>query len=227
MTWAWVTGASRGIGRSTALQLAQRGTDLVLLGRSSSPLMDLLLRLSELGVQAKFAEVELSDADSTVRACREQLQQQGTPDVVVHSAGVIERRAVEQLSLDSWNHQMAVNLRAPFLISRELLPSMRAQRRGRLIHVGSISSTLGAAQASAYCAAKWGLVGFMKSLAEELRDSGVMTLAILPGSVDTDMLQGSGFAPRMSADDVARTIVHYALEAPLAHNGSVVEMFGI
>ena len=122
---------------------------------------------------------------------------------------------------------MAINLRAPFLITRELLPSLRAKRQGRIIHVASISATLGTANASAYCASKWGLVGFMKSLAEELRDSGLMTLAILPGSVDTDMLRGSGFEPRMTPEDVAKTIAHYALDAPLAHNGSVIEMFGV
>jgi NAD(P)-dependent dehydrogenase (short-subunit alcohol dehydrogenase family) len=227
MTWAWVTGASRGIGRATALQLAQRGTDLLLLGRRSAALEELLHQVAETGVRANFVEANLVDAEVLAQACREQLEQCGVPDVLVNNAGVIERQSVEKLSLESWDRQMAVNLRTPFLITRELLPSMRARRQGRLIHVGSISSTLGAAQASAYCASKWGLVGFMKSLAEELQDSGVMTLAILPGSVDTDMLQGSGFAPRMSADDVARTIVYYALDAPVAHNGSVIEMFGV
>lgn len=66
----------------------------------------------------------------------------------------------------------------------------------------------------------------MKSVAEELRDSGVMTCALLPGSVDTSMLVGSGFAPRMSAADVARTLVFLGLDASLAHNGAAVEMFG-
>jgi 3-oxoacyl-[acyl-carrier protein] reductase len=67
----------------------------------------------------------------------------------------------------------------------------------------------------------------MKSLAEELRDSGLMTLALLPGSVDTDMLVGSGFAPRMTPEDVAKTIAYYALDAPPVHNGSIIEMFGV
>ncbi len=227
MTLAWITGASRGIGRATALQLARRGTDLVLLGRHSPVLAEVLLQIADCGVRVNLAEAELADAASTVAACREQLERHGVPDVVVNNAGIVERQSVEQVSVDCWDRQLAVNLRTPFLISRELLPSMRDKRQGRLIHVGSISSTLGAARASAYCASKWGLVGFMKSLAEELRESGVMTLAILPGSVDTDMLQGSGYAPRMGAEDVARTIVHYALDAPLAHNGSVIEMFGV
>ena len=104
---------------------------------------------------------------------------------------------------------------------------MRARRTGRIVFVASISSTLGTANLSAYCASKWGVVGLMKSLAEELSDSGLMTCAVLPGSVDTQMVVGSGFPARMSADDVARSLLHYALDAPLAHNGASIEMFGV
>ena len=66
-----------------------------------------------------------------------------------------------------------------------------------------------------------------ESLAEELSGSGIVTLAVLPGSTATRMLEGSGLPPRMSADDVAQTIVHYCLDAPAAHNGAVIEMFGV
>ena len=67
----------------------------------------------------------------------------------------------------------------------------------------------------------------MKSLAEELTDSGLMTAAVLPGSVDTDMLAGSGFPPRMSAEAVAQSLLYLALDAPIAHNGASIEMFGV
>ena len=227
MTLAWVTGASRGIGRATALHLARRGTDLVLLGRRSPLLETVSQEIADLGVDVTVAEAELTDAEATVRACDGQLERGGAPDAVINIAAVVQREPIETLSLASWDRQMAVNLRAPYLITRKVLPAMRAKRSGRIVQVASISSTLGTAHAAAYCASKWGLVGFMKSLAEELRDSGVMTVAVLPGSVDTEMLQGSGFAPRMSPEAVASTLVHYALDAPLAHNGSVIEMFGV
>jgi 3-oxoacyl-[acyl-carrier protein] reductase len=227
MTLAWLTGASRGIGRATALHLARRGADLVLFGRRSPSLETVSRTIADLGVAVTMAEAELTEAETTVRACREQLERGGAPDAVINIAAVVQREPVETLSLDHWERQMAVNLRAPYLITREALPAMRAKRCGRIVHVASISSTLGTAHAAAYCASKWGLVGFMKSLAEELRNSGLMTVAILPGSVDTEMLQGSGFAPRMSPEEVACTLVHYALDAPLAHNGSIIEMFGV
>jgi 3-oxoacyl-[acyl-carrier protein] reductase len=120
-----------------------------------------------------------------------------------------------------------VNLRAPFVLTRALLPSMRAAKRGRFVFIGSISGTLGSPGAAAYAASKWGLTGFVKSLAEELSDSGLMACAVLPGSIDTDMLKGSPFPARMSAADVAKSVEFLALDAPLAHNGAVMEMFGV
>ena len=121
---------------------------------------------------------------------------------------------------------IAVNLRGPFLIARAFVPSMRARKKGRLVHVASISSTIGSPGSASYAASKWGLVGLAKSLAEELRDSGVVSVAVLPGSVDTDMLVGSGFEPKMTADDVAQMIAYLGFDAPPSVQGSAIEMFG-
>jgi 3-oxoacyl-[acyl-carrier protein] reductase len=220
MTRAILTGASRGIGRATALCLGQRGVQLALLGRPSTALTEVTS-----ATRATAIDCDLCDPDAITRAAQRALAL-GVPDVVIHNAGVIDRTSIENTSLASYERQMAVNLRAPFLLTRELLPALRAQKSGRILFIGSISSTLGSRNAAVYAAGKWGLVGLMKSLAEELSDSGVVTSAILPGSVDTEMLVGSGFAPRMTAEDVALTIAWYALEAPLAQNGGVVELFG-
>jgi 3-oxoacyl-[acyl-carrier protein] reductase len=121
---------------------------------------------------------------------------------------------------------LGVNLKGTFLVTRALLPAMVPAKRGRIVAVSSISATLGTATQSAYCAAKWGIVGFMKSLAEELRGTGLQALTVLPGSVDTAMLKGSGFAPQMSAEEVAKVVTYAALDAPDAMNGSSVEVFG-
>ncbi len=104
---------------------------------------------------------------------------------------------------------------------------MKRAGSGRILFVSSISAVLGCARQAAYHASKAGLVGFMRCLAEELSDTGLMTMALLPGAIDTDMLAGSGFAPRMSAEDIFETLQFYATSAPLAHNGASVEMFGI
>jgi 3-oxoacyl-[acyl-carrier protein] reductase len=224
---AVVTGASRGIGRAAALALAARGLDLVVLGRGSRESEATLAACRAAGApSARQISVDFADLAATERGARELLDGSGAPDVVVHNAGVVHRKAVEELSVAEWQREITVNLSAPFVLTRALLPAMRRRGRGRILFVGSISSTLGTRRQSAYAASKWGIVGFMKSLAEELSDSGLMTAAVLPGSVATDMLAGSGFPPRMNAEDVARSLVYLALEAPLAQNGGVIELFG-
>jgi 3-oxoacyl-[acyl-carrier protein] reductase len=225
---AVVTGASRGIGRATALRLAARGLALSLIGRASLELdaaRDACL--AEGAPHARVISADLSDLQSAERAGSELLAAEGAPEIVVHNAGEVHRAPVERLSLEDWSHEIALNLGAPFALTRALLPAMRARGKGRFLFVGSISSTLGTASQSAYCASKWGVIGFMKSLAAELSDSGLMAAAVLPGSVQTRMLEGSAFPPRMTPEDVARTLTFLALDAPLSHNGAVVEMFGV
>ena len=225
---AVVTGASRGIGRATALALAARGLALSLIGRASRELdaaRDACL--AQGAPHARVLPADLSDLGAAERAGHELLASEGAPGIVVHNAGEVHRAPIERLSLEDWGHEIALNLGAPFALTRALLPAMRARGEGRILFVGSISSTLGTASQSAYCASKWGVVGFMKSLAAELSDSGLMAAAVLPGSVQTRMLEGSGFPPRMTAEDVARTLTFLALDAPLSHNGAVLEMFGV
>ena len=222
-----ITGMSRGIGRATAVACAARGAELGLLGRPSEKQRE----SAEQCLKAGAKRVLSLAADATQnaqleRAAAEFLETFGAPDAIIHSAGIAARTSIEATSIASWQEQLQINLSAPFILTRALLPAMRARGTGRIVFVGSISSTLGTANLAGYCASKWGLIGLMKSLAAELTDSGLMTCAVLPGSVDTEMLVGSGFPPRMSADHVAQTLLHYALDAPLAHNGGCIEMFG-
>lgn len=223
-----VTGAGRGVGRAIAVALARRGSSLALLGRPSShhtETADLVERISGRKPLEVFAD--FTSAPSLECAVREVLEKLGAPRVVVHNAGLVVRADIEATSVAAWDEQLDVNLRAPFVVTRALLPSMRAAGVGRFIFIGSISATLGSPRAAAYAASKWGLTGFAKSLAEELTGSGLMACALLPGSIATDMLRGSGFPPRMTADDVAKTVEFLAFDAGLAHNGAVVEMFGV
>jgi 3-oxoacyl-[acyl-carrier protein] reductase len=225
---ALVTGPSRGIGRATAAALAERGVRLALVGRMSAALEAAQSDCLASGApEVRLFPADLADLSAAAHTGAAVIADYGVPDVVIHNAGVARRDAIEQLSLEAWREQIDVNLGAPYALTRALLPAMRARGSGRFVFVGSISGTLGTARQSAYSASKWGVIGFMKSLAEELRDSGLSACAVLPGSVSTDMLEGSGFPPRMTARDVAKTLVFHALDAPLAHNGALIEMFGV
>jgi 3-oxoacyl-[acyl-carrier protein] reductase len=223
---AVITGASRGIGRAAALALARRGLRVALLARGESALHAVCDEVRQLGVEALALACDVSREAAVAQASARVLEAWGAPTVLVNNAGMIRRGSVDAMSLLDFRAVLDVNLVGTFLVTRAFLPAMRKAGRGRIVQVASISSSLGTAGASAYCSAKWGVVGFSKSLAEELRGSGLQTMSILPGSVDTDMLKGSGFAPEMTPDDVARTIVFVALDAPAAMNGSSVEVFG-
>lgn len=225
---ALVTGAGRGLGRAVALALAKRGLQLALLGRPSPQHADVVTLVEQLsGKRPLDVFADFQDAAALERAAARVVAELGAPSVVVHNAGVVVRARIEETSVAAWDEQLDVNLRAPFVLTRALLPSMRAAGCGRFVFIGSISGTLGSPGAAAYAASKWGLTGFVKSLAEELSDSGLMACAVLPGSIDTEMLKGAPFAARMSADDVAKSVVFLALDAALAHNGASIEMFGV
>ena len=222
-----VTGAARGIGRATALTLARRDLTVALVGRTRESLESVARELTSHGGTARCYAGDVADEADVERLSEAILAELGAPRVVVHNAGIVHRGAkLHETSPESFDRVLAVNLRGPYLLTRALLPAMLAAGRGRMVYISSISATLGSPGAASYAASKWGLVGLMKSLAEELRGTGLTALAVLPGSVDTDMLAGSGFAPQMSADDVARMIVHASLDAPDAVTGSAIEMFG-
>lgn len=223
---AVVTGASRGIGRATAIELASRGLDVALLGHAGEAMDAAAAAVRDLGRRAEVVVCDVADAAAVDRA-RGAVLDVDVPVLVVNNAGIVHRGPrVEETDPADWDRVVAVNLRGPFLVSRAFLPAMRRAGRGRFIHVASISSTIGCPRSASYAATKWGLVGLAKSLAEELRGSGLSSIAILPGSVDTDMLVGSGFPAEMTAAEVAAEIAHLGLDASAAMNGAAVEMFG-
>jgi 3-oxoacyl-[acyl-carrier protein] reductase len=223
---AVVTGAGRGIGRAISLALAKRGCDLALLGRTIESLAAAAEDVVAAGQRVVAVPCDVADAEAVEAAAARVMLDLGVPDVVVANAGVVHRAPVVSMSELEWDDVIDVNLKGTFLVTRAFLPRMLDLKRGRFIAIGSISSTVGTARQSAYCAAKWGTVGFIKSLAEELRGTGLQAMCVMPGSVDTDMLKGSGFAAAMQPEDVATTVTFLALDAPAAMNASSVEVFG-
>jgi NAD(P)-dependent dehydrogenase (short-subunit alcohol dehydrogenase family) len=224
--WALVTGAGRGIGRALAHRLARRGLHVALLSRTGSELEDTAHAIKAAGGAATALPCDVTDAVAVDAARGRLLGALGPPHVVVNNAGIVRRALTHELTVEDWDAVVAVNLRATFLVSRAFLPAMLAARCGRVVNVASLSSTVGTPRQSAYNAAKWGVLGFTKSLAEELRGTGLQAMAVLPGAVDTAMLVGSGFTPQMTADAVAGTLEYAALDAPDAMNGSAIEVFG-
>ncbi len=206
---ALVTGASRGIGRAIALSLIGEHAEVAVCAVRGPP---------EIAGAALTRRCDVAREDE-VRALFEAFPR---PDCVVLNAGVLERGPIEEFTAAQFDRVMGVNLRGAFLCARE------AFRHGtkRVVAIGSISGTLGTADAAAYNASKWGLTGLIKSLAEEGRERGIFCAAVLPSGVDTDMIRQTPFTPVMEPEDVARVVRFLCMEAPFAMTGSAVEVFG-
>jgi NAD(P)-dependent dehydrogenase (short-subunit alcohol dehydrogenase family) len=224
---AVVTGGGTGIGRAIALEFARRGVAVALVGRTEATLRETAIEATRTGARAIVARGDVTLDPDVRRITSEILAAAGVPQVVVNNAGIAGRLApIEQTSETEWDAVMNVNLKGVFLVTRAMLPPMRAARRGRFVTMASISATIGTPGLAAYGSSKWGAVGFTKALAEELRDSGLQAMAVLPGTVATPMATIGGFAPKMSVEDVARVVAFASLDAPDAMNGASIECFG-
>jgi NAD(P)-dependent dehydrogenase (short-subunit alcohol dehydrogenase family) len=219
---AIVTGGGRGIGAAIARALAARGVAVTVFARTRAELDRVV------GARAAALAVvgDVRREEDVARLLAEHEQALGPVDVLVNDAGILVRGLAEETSPAEFREVLDVNLVGAFLCARAVIPGMKARRRGRIVNVTSISGTIGTAEASAYNASKWGLVGLTKCLAEELRPHGVQCVAVSPGSVDTEMLRRTPFRPEMSADDVARVVAFAALDAPDAITGSSLEVHG-
>lgn len=215
-----VTGGSRGIGLATARRFAADGDRVALLAR---PSRELDLAAADLG--ALKVECDISDGAAIDGAVARVVAHQGAIEVLINNAGVALRQAVDGHPLPAWDYVMAVNLRAPFLFARAVLPAMRAAGQGRIINISSVHGRVGAARMGAYCATKFGLLGFTQSLAEEVKGDGVVVTALCPASVDTRILKGTGLAPEVTPEAVAEAIFFLA-KAPPAVAGTAMDMFG-
>jgi NAD(P)-dependent dehydrogenase (short-subunit alcohol dehydrogenase family) len=219
---AIVTGGGRGIGAASAQALTRAGAKVTVFARSAAELAAVV----ESGDAAHAVAGDVAREEDVRRLVEEHERVLGSCDVLVNNAGILERGRVEELSAARWRATLEVNLTGAFLCARAVVPGMKARRRGRILNVASISGTLGTPEGSAYNASKWGLIGFTKCIAEELREHGVQCIAVSPGSVATAMLAKTPFSPQMTAADVARVIAWCAGEAPDAMTGSNVEVFG-
>ncbi len=224
---AVVTGASRGIGRAIALRLAEAGAEVALWARDQAKLRSVAAEITAAHGKARAIMVDVTDSEAVEKAA--QLVRATMPRVrtVVNNAGAVLRKSTEAITDDEWRRIMAVNLDGTFYVTRAFLPDLE-HTAGRVVNIASRAGREGTSLLAAYCAAKHGVVGLTRALAEELRPGKVTVNAICPGSVDTAMLrQGLPDArPEMTPDDIARTAVWIAHGAPQALTGACIDVYG-
>jgi NAD(P)-dependent dehydrogenase (short-subunit alcohol dehydrogenase family) len=183
---ALVTGASSGLGRATAIALARAGADVALAARSKEQLQGAKEEVSELGRRALALPVDLASEAQTAEALGRTVEALGRIDILVNAAGTDAPGMVEQLSVEGWDRTLAVNLRAPFLLSKAAFPHMRQAGGGIIVNVSSVAGKKGWANASAYCASKFGLTGFTEALADEGKEHGIRAIVLYPGAMATN-----------------------------------------
>lgn len=226
-TTAVVTGASRGIGRAIALRLAEAGAEVALWARDNDALRAVESEITQRGARAQSMICDVTDS-SAVNAAADVVRQTMAPvRVLVNNAGIALRRPTVAITDAEWRAVMASSADGTFYVTRAFLPDL-TRSGGRIINIASIAGRQGTPQLAVYCAAKHAVVGFTRALALELRAAKVCVNAICPGSVDTDMLRESmpGLRPDMSPDDIARTALFLAHEAPEALTGACIDVFG-
>jgi 3-oxoacyl-[acyl-carrier protein] reductase len=183
---ALVTGASRGIGRSIALQLAAEGAIVAAAARGANaqPVVDEIVAA---GGRATAVPLEVTDAEAVVAAVTGVVAAQGRLDILVSNAGITRDQLLLRMKRADWDDVIGTNLTAAFVLCQAALKPMLKQRGGRIIAISSVVGQMGNAGQANYAASKAGLIGFCKSLAREVGSRNVTVNAVAPGFVATDM----------------------------------------
>jgi NAD(P)-dependent dehydrogenase (short-subunit alcohol dehydrogenase family) len=194
---AVITGAASGIGRATALLLAQGGAKVLL--ADVSPSTDVEEEITRFGGAAKSIQGDVADPEFASAALDKATRYFGAPDILANVAGVpnlSKGPGLDSVELSEWNRVLAVNLTGPFLMCKALLPGMVAAQRGSIVNVSSLAGRLYSINATpAYSSSKAGLLGLTRHLASDYGVHGIRVNAICPGGVDTPMMRASISTP--------------------------------
>jgi len=210
---ALVTGASRGIGRAIALNLAAQGATVVAAGRGGNSAAT-ALAITEQGGRAEAVDVDVTDSAALAQLPGTIVKGHGRLDVLVNNAGITRDQLLMRMKREEWDAVIATNLTAMFTLAQAAIRPMLKQRGGRIIAVSSVVGQVGNAGQTNYAASKAGLIGFARALAREVASRGITVNVIAPGMIDTDMTR--------AITDKAH--VDWAAEIPLGRLGTVDEV---
>ena len=218
---AVVTGAGSGVGRAVVIELAKRGFAIALIGRREEPLRE-TTALADSRERKLAVSCNIADPHDVERMAERVRRELGDPSVLVNSAGTnIARRGLAELSIDDYRQVIDVNLNGAFFVTHAFLPAMRKHGSGTIVHVVSDAGvSANRISGAAYIASKFGLVGLTATINAEERNNGIRATAILPGEINTPLLDRRAVPPplearakMLQAEDVAACVM-LAIDLP-------------
>jgi 3-oxoacyl-[acyl-carrier protein] reductase len=235
---ALVTGASRGIGRASALELARKGFNVAVGYNSGAEAAEKVCgEIAALGAEARAFKADVTDP-SAVSALFKAVESMGTVQVLVNNAGVARDNLLMRMKEEEWNAVIAANLSSAFHCTKEALRGMLRARWGRIICVSSVVGLIGNAGQANYAASKAGLIGFAKSAAREYASKGITVNVVAPGFIETDMTRSLKEEVRSATlaqipagrmgrpEEVARAVAFFASEENGYLTGQVLTIDG-
>jgi NAD(P)-dependent dehydrogenase (short-subunit alcohol dehydrogenase family) len=219
---ALVTGAGSGLGEATARAFAEAGCNVACIDINESAAQRVSSELLAQDVQSAAYCCDVSNAEAVFGVVESVVQRFGRLDIVVNCAAIDHTLSVEEMTVEQWDQVIGVNLRGPFLFAKAALPIMKRQQSGHIFNIASTAATRAWANASAYHATKWGLIGFSRGLGVEGRPDHIRVTTIIPGGMRTHFFdrfvdQGIPMPEEKNLQDpanVAKTIVFAATVPP-------------
>ena len=194
--FAFVSGASRGIGKEIALELGRQGATVVGTATSESGAENISNYLKENGIKGAGLMMNVTEQDSIDAALKQMTENFAAPSILVNNAGITRDNLLMRMKDDEWEAIMDTNLTSIFRLSKSCLRAMTKARKGRIISIASVVGVTGNAGQANYAAAKAGVIGFSKSLAREVGSRGITVNVVAPGFIDTDMTKSLPDAQR-------------------------------
>jgi 3-oxoacyl-[acyl-carrier protein] reductase len=227
---ALVTGASRGVGRATALALAREGAQVVIAARTESELDELAREIESLGTQALAVTANVMQEADVARLAEAAFNRFGQVDILVNNVGVGKWGTLTELTIQDYDWMMDSNMRSTFLCTKACLPQMLERKQGWIVFVGSLSGLKGFPRQTAYAASKFAQVGFAQALDSEVHEHGIKVSVIASGGINTHFAFGTGRTPGeprlekfLNAEDVAEAVV-FAVTQPEKSRTFLIEM---
>ena len=185
---ALITGGTRGIGKAIAIKFAQNGYNLVINYREENEeLINFKKELEQNGINTLFIQGDVTDFERWGEIAKEVIEKMGKIDILVNNAGITKDTLLLRMSEEDFDRVITVNLKGTFNVTKQVIPYMAKQRKGKVINVSSVIGIIGNSGQANYAASKAGIIGFTKSCAKEFASRNVLVNAIAPGFIKTDM----------------------------------------